>query len=253
MNLASGIYRGVVRHRRRTPRVHNFTYRLYMLYLDLDELPKLFQGRWFWSCERRNLYSFRRRDYLGDPQRPLDEEVRGVVKEHLGTRPEGPIRMLTQLRSFGFIFNPVTFYYCFDRDEDLAAIVAEITNTPWGERHRYVLPADARRPVVASRFAKDFHISPFMDMEMDYDWRFSKPEEQLLVHMNNRRNGELLFDVQMQLRREPITSRSLRRTAWRHPAMTIKVFAGIYWQALRLKMKRIPFVAHPQYATGDST
>lgn len=251
MTLASGIYHGHVRHRRKTPRAHEFNYGLYMLYLDLDELPTLFDGRMLWSHERRNLYSFRRSDYLGPADVPLDEAVRDVVERNSGTRPTGPVRMLTQLRSFGYVFNPVTFYYCFDEAGKVDSVVAEITNTPWGERHRYVLRA-AGGPLRFD-FGKEFHISPFMGMDVDYEWRFSEPGELLAVHMRNLEQGDRTLDVTMRLERRPFTARELARAALKHPAMTVKVVAGIYWQALRLYLKRTPFFPHPATTAVEKT
>ncbi|MEE7546570.1 DUF1365 domain-containing protein, partial [Xanthomonas sp. Kuri4-1] len=184
--MHSAVYTGWVRHRRHAPRPLAFRYRLFLMYLDLAELDRVFHGRWLWSVGRRNLASFRRSDYLGDPAVPLDQAVRDCVHDHVGERPDGPIRLLTHLRTFGHVFNPVSFYYCFDRQERLRWIVAEITNTPWRQRHAYVLPVAAARTrggVHAWRFDKRFHVSPFMGMDHAYDWRFSVPAAQLRVHM----------------------------------------------------------------------
>jgi DUF1365 family protein len=166
-----------VRHRRFRPHPHDFRYRIAQLLIDLDELPTLFAGRWFWSLERANLVSFRRRDYLGDPAIPLKQAVLDRVETATGARPDGPVRMLAHLKMFGLCFNPVVFYYCHHRDGTLAAIVAEITNTPWDERHAYVLPvamADRHGQagrVLGWRFDKIFHVSPFLPMGLRYDWR----------------------------------------------------------------------------------
>ncbi|MGA1203039.1 MAG: DUF1365 domain-containing protein, partial [Planctomycetota bacterium] len=138
--LRSGLYRGSVRHLRTGPRPHRFRVPLHYLYLDLDELETIFARRLLWSHEAPNLVSFRRRDYHGDPDVPLDQAVRRSVAAEIGREVVGPIRMLTHLRHFGFVFNPVTFYYCYAADgETLEAVLAEITNTPWGERHAYAL------------------------------------------------------------------------------------------------------------------
>jgi len=246
--MHSAIYTGWVRHRRATPTPHAFRYRLFMMYLDLAELDHVFDGRWLWSARRRALAWFRRADYLGDPGTSLDEAVRQRVAEETGARPDGPIRMLTHLRYFGHCFNPVTFYYCFDRrGERVETIVAEITNTPWNERHTYVLraPAPAGCGAQRFRFDKRFHVSPFMEMALEHDWSFSAPAEQLGVHMINRRDGEPVFDATLRLERRDITGTALAATLLRFPLLTLGVSAAIYWQALKLWAKRTPFHAHP--------
>jgi DUF1365 family protein len=241
------VYHGLVRHRRHAPVPHAFRYRLFMLYLDLAELPRVLDGRWLWSARRPALAWFRRADYLGDPRIPLDTAVRDLVTERIGRRPAGPIRLLTHLRYFGYVQNPVSFYYCFDSPgRRVETIVAEITNTPWGERHAYVLPApegDAR--VLRFALDKTFHVSPFMPMDVDYDWRFTPPGERLTVHMNSRVGGEQVFDATLALRRAPLTGRALAASLLKFPWMTAQVAAGIYWQALRLWWKRAPFHPHP--------
>jgi uncharacterized protein len=183
----SAVYQGVLRHRRHAPRPHAFRYSLFMLYLDLGELDQVFAGRWLWSVDRRNLAEFRRSDYLGDPSLPLDEAVRRRVADAIGRRPQGPIRLLTHLRYLGFCFNPVSFYYCFDADgETLDVVVAEITNTPWRERHSYVLCVDRSERRAGScgwRFDKAFHVSPFLPLARRYHWRLQPPAAALRVHM----------------------------------------------------------------------
>jgi hypothetical protein len=244
--LQSCIYRGAVRHRRHRPRAHGFRYRLYMLYLDLDELDEVFAGRWLWSAHRSAPMRFRRSDYLGDPRVPLRQAVLDRVEERLGRRPDGAVRMLTNLRCFGYVFNPLTLYYCFAAEGRLDAVVAEITNTPWGERHSYVLDAYARAVTQRWRFAKEFHVSPFMHMDQDYSWALNSPGEVLTVHMRNEKDGQLLFDASLRLRRREISGASLATTLLRHPFMTAKVIAGIYLQAGLLWLKRIPFHPHPR-------
>ncbi|MEO8849019.1 MAG: DUF1365 domain-containing protein [Casimicrobiaceae bacterium] len=248
--MHSALYTGRVSHRRFAPRGHAFEYRLFMVYLDLAELDRVFRGRWFWSTRRWAIARLRRADYLGDPDVPLDEAVRQRVFAETGTRPRGPIRMLTHLRYFGVCFNPVTFYYVFDEDgTHVETIVAEITNTPWNERHAYVL-TDALNEAEGARkryrFGKAFHVSPFLPMDLDYDWRFSLPDATLNVHMLDSRQGRKVFDATLRLRRQSIGGWSLAHALLAFPWITATVVAGIYLQALRLWLKRMPFHPHPK-------
>lgn len=246
--MQSALYFGTVRHRRYAPTRHAFTHRVYMAWLDLSELDSVFQGRWLWSTRGRAVSWLRRADYLGDPSLPLDEAVRQHVAAETGRRPEGPIRLLTHLRTFGYCFNPVTFYYCYDTNGLLETIAAQITNTPWNERHTYVLPVSDPQQTRRSRrfrFAKAFHVSPFMPMQIDYDWRFNLPSSRLAVHMINRRAGETLFDATLHLQRREINGHNLAGALLSYPFMTAQVTGAIYWHALRLWLKRTPFHSNP--------
>jgi DUF1365 family protein len=231
------------------PVEHHFTYGMFMMYLDLEELPTVFEGRWLWSSSAPRPAWFRRADYMGDAEVDLSTSVRAEAERLTGYHPKGPIRMLTHLRYLGYVMNPVTFYYCFaEDDERIDVILAQITNTPWGERHTYALRSDqpGESPAEAShRFAKSFHVSPFMAMDQEYTWLFSDPGRDLMVHMENREDSERLFDATLRLHREEITGGSLARALVRYPWMTARVAAGIYWQALRLRLKRTPYYDHP--------
>jgi DUF1365 family protein len=243
----SALYVGRVAHARRAPRPHAFRYGLYMLYLDLDELPALGLG-WLFGVERPGLASFRRRDYLGDPARPLREAVLDRVEAELGTRPTGPVRMLSQVRTLGYVFNPVTFYYCFAADgRSLEAVAAEITNTPWGELHTYVLRAVGDH--AEASFAKAFHVSPFFPMEQRYHWRFSAPADELGVHMRSEQAGREVFRADLTLRRQPLERAGLARAVLRQPSMSASIHLAIYLQAFRLWCRRTPFFAHPRSHT----
>ncbi|MBX3464975.1 MAG: DUF1365 domain-containing protein [Planctomycetes bacterium] len=244
--LRSGLYFGTVRHRRFDAVRHAFTIRLYLAFLDLDELEPAFARRWWWSARRPAPMWFRRADYFGPPQVPLAEAVRDAVAARTGERPTGAVRVLTNLRAFGYVFNPVSLYYCHDRDDRLVAVLAEITNTPWGERHHYVVAADGRGGPLRATFAKRFHVSPFQPMEQVYRWALTPPGERLAVHMQNAAAGVKVFDATLVLQRRPWSTRHLLAAALRHPWMTAKVILAIHWHALRLWCKRAPFHVHPK-------
>lgn len=257
--LKSCLYRGVVQHARHLPHEHRFQYQLFLAYLDLDELDKVFAGRWAWSTRYPTLAWFRRRDHLGDPQQTLAHSVRELVREKTGLVLKGPIRLLTNLRYFGYVMNPVSYFYCFDNDgNNLQAVVAEINNTPWGERHCYVIPREAevdREGIEELEFQhnKNFHVSPFMPMEMKYHWRFTTPGNQLGVTIGLEKGGLHQFDASLKLERVPISGWNLARTLLRFPCMTATVLAAIYWQALKLWWKKTPYYAHPKTNLSPNT
>ena len=247
--MESCIYEGQVRHTRTNPVLHRFKYRVFMMYLDLDELPGLFEKRWLWSTKGPAIARFRRSDHMGPDHEPLSDSVRDRVARETGTRPAGPVRVLTNLRYFGHGFNPVSFYYCFSEDgETLEAIVAEVNNTPWGEQDTYVLPAAENTGTGrAWRFrpAKKMHVSPFMPMDVQYDWCFNLPSERMNVYMANSRGGKRFFDAAIKMQRAEINGAQLARVLVTFPLMTVKVIVAIYWQALRLWLKRCPLYVHP--------
>jgi len=257
--MNSALYSGWIRHRRFGPARNDFRYRIFMSYIDLAELPRVFDGRWLWSARRPALAWFRRKDFLGPAHLPLDTAVRALIQERIGVRPTGPIRLLTHLRHFGYSFNPVSFYYVFDAtDSRVETIVAEITNTPWKQRHAYVMPvATAARAAgdAAWRFSfeKQFHVSPFMPMDMRYEWCFGAPAHGLHVHMENWQAGQPQFDATLNLRREEMTAGVMARALIHFPLITARVSALIYWQALKLLCKRVPFHSHPDTREGPQT
>ena len=248
--MKSCIFEGRVKHSRRLPVPHRFQYRMFMMYLDLAEIPHLFAGRWLWSASRPSLARFRRSDHLGPDDEPLDLSVRRLVERRTGIELRGPIRLLTHLSYFGYCFNPVSFYYCYSEDgEKIEVIVAEVNNTPWGEQHCYVLPnktSIASGPARQFKPAKEMHVSPFIEMDVDYDWYFTEPAEKLTVFMATSSNGERFFDASMNLARKEITSRSLARLLSAYPLMTLKVIVAIHWQAMILWLKGCPVYEHPR-------
>ena len=244
--MHSCIYEGIIRHRRYGPVEHSFRYGLFLMYLDLDEIDDVFRGRWLWSVRRTACARFRREDHLGDPQLPLADAVRDLVESDAGFRPAGSIRLLTHLRYFGVAMNPVSFYFCFDEfDTAVQAIVAEVNNTPWNERHCYVIDGRDASAAIRAEHAKEFHVSPFMPLDMTYRWRITEPGERLAVHIENHKDGSLAFDATLSLRRRPISTWQLARVLTRYPLMTARITAGIYCQALRLWWKGAAFHPHP--------
>ncbi len=244
---ASCLYEGTIRHRRFTPGrpvpAREFRHRLALAYIDLEELPSLLGGRLM--ARRPGSLRFRRRDYLGDAGTPLDQAVRDRVESETGERPPGPIRVLTQLRSFGHCFNPVSFYYCFDAaGAGLDAVVAEVTNTPWRERHAYVLPVAGAR--LDAGFDKALHVSPFMGMDHRYLARATMPSDTLSVHVESARAGEKVFDATLGLVRRELTRGSAARMSARYPLATIRVLGLIYLHALGLKLAGFAIHRRPQ-------
>ena len=245
---ASCIYTGTIRHRRVAPATE-FTHRLSLAYVDLDELPWLLGGRLLRRAP--GILRFRRGDYLGPRSLPLATAVRDRVEQLTGTRPDGPIPLLTQLRSFGVCFNPVSFYYCLDGGDSrrLQAVLAEVTNTPWGERYAYALDDCAPdSELVTGRFDKRLHVSPFMAMDHEYVARATSPAETLSVQIENHRHGAKVFDATLKLSRAPLTRSEVTRMTAAHPVAGARVLALIYGHALALKLAGARYHPHPTSA-----
>jgi len=240
---ASALYEGTIRHRRFAVHRTEFTHRLALAYLDLDELPGLLGG----MLVRRGpgLVRFRRSDYLGDPETPLADAVRATVADQTGRVPHGPVRLLANLRTFGHCFNPVSFYYCHDATGALDTLVAEVTNTPWGERHAYVLPSGAPSVALRAGAAKALHVSPFMGMEQAYEVRANAPADTLAVHIESRERDARIFDATLRMRRRPLTHRTLAEVTLRHPAATLRVLGLIYMHAVALRLRGVRLRPRP--------
>lgn len=241
---------GTVWHRREQPKTHAFRYRLWFSLIDVDRLEQRFAQSRLWSLGRFGLVRFRRQDYFHEPHAPdapLGDAVRDRIERDLGERPEGPVRMLTHLRQWGLVFNPVSFYFAYRDDGTLVAILAEVHNTPWGERHAYVLDArEQAGPRYRFCFDKDFHVSPFLPMDMEYDWRFELEPDAFSVHMRVTEGGQDCFTAGMKLALRPLAAPAMVRMPLTFPLLAAKVAGGIYWQALKLYVKRIPFHDHPR-------
>lgn len=254
--MNSAIYEGSVRHRRFTPVDHAFRYRLFYAFLDLAELPDVLDTIPGWSARHPAFARFAREDHLGDPRIPLDLSVRDLVERRSGARPNGPIRLLTLPRTLGVTFNPISIYYCYRADGALGHIVTEVDNTPWGERHCYVVDAESdnfgTKNVLRFRVPKAFHVSPFHPLDQHYQWRFNRPGPSLVVHMENWEQGQVRTDATLVLRKRPLDRRHAVSALLRHPAITMTVLAGIYGQAARLWWKGAPYHPHPGQLASKS-
>jgi DUF1365 family protein len=260
--MNSCFYEGRVMHRRHGEVEHRFRYSLCMAYVDLEELSSLVKRESFLSASRFAPASFLRRDHVGEPTQSLDSTIRELVSTETGNSPTGPIRVLTQLRYWGYYFSPLNLFYCFDRDgERVESIVAEVSNTPWKQKHCYVLWSGNRRVGSENehRHKKAFHVSPFQDMDAEYDWTLSSPGDHLTVLIRSRRSEQPVFDAAMSLRRRPWKRGTLPWMLVKHPVSTAKIVAAIYFEAFRLWLKNAPFYPHPQLkarqareSTGDA-
>ncbi|MFT7218950.1 MAG: DUF1365 family protein [Candidatus Azotimanducaceae bacterium] len=248
---------GVLRHARRLPKQHQFSYRVFMLCVDLDQLEQTIgSNRWI-SLERFNLLSYRRGDFAGDKDQPLSEHIRQLVEQHSGQRPSGPVRLLANFACLGYSLNPITIYWCHDRKDKLTHMVGSVTSTPWGQRQDYVFSVPDNRD---GRFElhnnKQLHVSPFMNMDMQYHWKIRYQPDQpigqagISVRIEAIEKGQPMFTAALSLTPQPLTSRSLLHALVRHPMMTGRVLIAIYWQALRLWRKHIPYIPHPDKSSS---
>ncbi|HEV2273913.1 MAG TPA: DUF1365 domain-containing protein [Acidobacteriaceae bacterium] len=245
--IEPGIYAGTLRHRRWLPRRHEFTYPLFLAFLDIDRLPDLMRISPWSSYNRANVVSYRDRDHFGDASQTLRHRLERDARDRGLEAPAGRVFLLTHLRYWGYNFNPVSFYYCYGMDRRLQSVLAEVNNT-FGETHNYWLTSGLETPAGTSkryRFDKAFHVSPFFRMRQGYDWTFSPPGDRLVVECMNFEDGELAFDSTLALERREWTRRELHRAILGYPLMTARVIAAIHWQALRLLLKRVPVVPHP--------
>ena len=239
--MDSGLFVGALRHRRFAPVAHAFTYPLFMALLDIDRIPELMRVSRVTSYNRWNWASFDDRDHFGDPGRGLRERLAADAARHGIDLPDGRILVLTHLRYLGYCFNPVSFFYCFDRPERLRFVLAEVRNTFGGTRNYWLRPASTS-PTFRAAATKSLEVSPFVPADMDYTFAFTPPAERLVAHMTTGTAGTVSLDATLSLERRPWSAAEIRRTLVRYPAMTATVMAGIHWQALKLWWKGVPVV-----------
>jgi hypothetical protein len=251
--MDSSIYVGTLRHRRFSPVRHDFTYPLFMVFLEIDRLPELMRISPLASYNRCNLVSYDEREHFGDPRLPLRERLAEDAASHGVALAPGPIHLLTHLRFFNYSFNPVSFFYVTDGGGVMRQVLAEVNNT-FGETHNYWLGPEQERRAHADdapraskhyTFEKRFHVSPFLGMDQEYAWTFTPPEDRLQIHCINYQDGREVFDATLSLDRREWNRRELHRALRQIPWMTAKVVASIHWQAMKLKFKGVPVVPHP--------
>ncbi len=257
--LASAIYSGKVRHRRFSPKQHAFEYDVFMMYLDIEEIETIFSLSPFWSLKKFAPVQFKRTDFHINHSHihtdkknvpGIDKSVRDTVEQKTGSRPTGPIRMLINLRYWGVNMNPLSTYYCFDNSENLVAILAEVHNTPWNERHAYVLTGEEFSSKQKVNFPKEFHVSPFNPLAMDYHWHSATPDKTLAIHLENWQDDKKIMDATMTLNREALNKKSMNLILIRFPWMTVKIISAIYWQAVKLWWKGLPIFDHPRQSAN---
>jgi DUF1365 family protein len=246
--VKSCLFIGEVEHRRFVPVKHEFRYKVCYYYLDLDEIDGIFRFPFLLSKNSPGILSWWRKDYIHPVDKPIREVVTASIKKETGEDFTGPIRMLTNISYFGHCFNPVSFYYCFDPNENLKFIVSEVTNTPWKQRNIEVYPFRGDSKTL-QQHPKSFHVSPFMQMEIDYTFVLTKPGQKIHILMQNRPTGgqEIIFDSTLDLRRKELSKRNILAHFLRFPLMTVTTVVGIYWQALLLYfIRKTPFYDHPE-------
>jgi DUF1365 family protein len=241
--MKQGIYQGLITHNRTSPSKNKFSYRYAMLFLDLDKIKETFDHSWLWSLDRYNLGSFFQKDYFRKTKNLKADLIHHLEKEKITGIDQ--IFILTTPRFFGFCYNPVSFYYCF-KSGQLITIISDIHNTPWNERFAYTHVCKSNTGTHGFKFHKQFHVSPFMPMNIDYDWKFTSPSDVIVISMDNNYDDHKIFNATLKLKRKAITGIRLNILLLTYPLSPINTIIKIYWNALKLWVKRTPFYSHPK-------
>jgi len=244
--MQPALYVGTVRHSRQIPKRHDFQYSFFMWFLNLDELDRLpALGRWF-STSKAALSRYNRPDYHGDPQIPLADAIRDRMQELTGQAVAGQVCGLMNMRTLGLYFSPVNFYYGYDKQQQLTHFLAEVSNTPWNERHQYCHLVKENK--LNPENEKEFHVSPFNPSSQHYQWKLIAPGKDVLVQIEVDDARGHIFTARLELQRRPLSLKNIRKELLKKPIMTIYIVAGIYWQALKLFSKGVPYVPYNKEA-----
>jgi DUF1365 family protein len=235
----SAFYEGFVFHRRLVPAEHSFRYPILLALIDLSELPDLLDRHPLWSARRPALAWLRAADLLGGGSSPPADAARELAAERLGRAPGGPVLVLGHPRYFGVGFNPIRIYFLCDQHGRADAAVAEVTNTPWGERHAYAFARAEGDLEIRGSAAKAMRVSPFMGGDQIYECRISQPGQRLTVSIRSREAGRIVFEAGLSLSRRPASRAQMSRALIRYPAQTATTLGRIYWQAARLRARGV--------------